>query len=277
MNKKHPLSIRKVFLISSLLILLQACNFPLSQNSSFDDKVATQAAFAFTQTAQQNQYLATSVTATPAPIIPTLTPTSELDNPKALLGSAAWQDSLASGNSFGLGIEKEQISGTNATIWIENGSINMLRPTASGGYIWYSAYPNISDFYLEAKFETESCNGVDEYGLFFRKPEYADKAGYYFVATCEGKFNLMRWTASGSTLLGDWTASEDLTKGPNAVNTLGVWAEGNTYKLYINDAFAAKFEDNAGLASGYFGLFSNSKQTAGMLIKMDEIAYWNLP
>ncbi len=277
MDKKYFSNRRKVILIGSLLFLLQACNFPLAQNSSFNDKVATQAAYAFTQTAQQSQVLTASITTTPTPILPTVTPTSELDDPKTLLGSAAWQDSLASGNSFGLGTEEEQISGTNATVWVKDGSLNMYRSSASGGYIWYCAYPNIADFYLEAKFETQNCNGADEYGLTFRKPDFDDKSGYYFAVTCEGNFNLIRWTASGSTLLGDWKSSDALNKRPNAVNTLGVWAEETKIKLYINDKFAAEYEDSAGLNSGYFGLFSNSKQSAGMLVKMDEIAYWNLP
>jgi hypothetical protein len=268
---------KKALLIFLLFFLLQACNFPLFQSSSFEDEVATQAAYAFTQTAQQSQYLATSTTATPAAASATVTPTSAMDNPKTLLGSPVWQDTIISGNSFGLGTDVEQISGTDASVWIEDGSFNMYRSSASGGYIWYCAYPNIADFYLEAKFETQNCNGTDEYGLTFRKPDFGDKSGYYFAVTCEGKFNLIRWTNSGSTFLGDWTASDALTKGPDAVNTLGVWAEGNKIKLFINDTFAAEFDDDAGLASGYFGLFSNSKQSAGMLIKMDEISYWNLP
>lgn len=277
MDTKHTFRTMKALLVGSLLLFLQACNFPLAQNNSFNDKVATQAAMAFTQTAQQSQLLATNIPATMTPALPTLTPTSALDDPKAGLGNAAWQDSLTSGNSFGLGSTEEQISGTNATVWVKDGSFQMYRPTASGGYIWYCAYPNIADFYLEAKFEVQSCNGADEYGLFIRKSDFSDKSGYYFLATCEGKFNLMRWTESGSTLLGDWKTSDTLAKGPDAVNTLGIWAKGNTIRLYINDKFAAEYEDNVGMKSGYFGLFSNAKQTAGLLVKMDEIAYWNLP
>ena len=276
MNKKHFLNIKTILLLGFLLIGLVACNFPLSKNNSYNAKVATQAAYAFTQTAQQAQLLATGNPATETPNIPTLTPTSELDDPKTQLGSATWQDTLASGSSFGLDSDHLQISGTNATVWVDDGAFNMDRPSASGGYIWYCAYPNIANFYLEAKFETQNCNGTDEYGLFIRKSDFDENTGYYFIATGEGKFNLMRWTSSGSTLLGDWKTSEYLNKGPNAVNTLGIWAEGSAIKLYINDHFAAEYEDSA-LTSGYFGLFSNARQSAGMLVKMDEITYWNLP
>lgn len=277
MNKKYPFNVRVVLLIGALLFLLQSCNFPLAQGNSFNKQVATQAAFAFTQTAEQSQMLTANAPTTPTPAISAITPTSDLDDPKAQLGSAAWQDSLTSGNSFGVGNTEEQISGTNATVWVKEGSFNMYRPTASGGYIWYCAYPNIADFYLEATFTVQNSNGTDEYGLFIRKPDFTDNSGYYFIVTGEGKFNLMRWTASGSTLLGEWKTDENIIKGPDATNTLGIWAEGNTIRLYINDHFAGEFNDTLGWASGYFGLFTNARQTAGMLVKMDEITYWNLP
>jgi len=276
MNKKFNLNIKTILLLGFLLVGLGACNFPLSQNNAFDAQVATQAAYAFTQTAQVAQILATSNPVTATPETPTLTPTVEADNPKEQLGAAAWQDTLANGSSFGLDASELQISGTNATVWVDGGSFNMYRPTASGGYIWYCAYPNIANFYVEAKFETQNCSGSDEYGLFIRKPDFSENTGYYFIATGEGKFNLMRWTSSGSTLLGNWETSEFLNKGLSAVNVLGIWAEDSTLKLYINDHFVAEFEDSA-LTSGYFGLFTNAKQSAGMLVKMDEITYWNLP
>ena len=261
----------------SSLLLLQACNFPLFKGSSFDDEVATQAALAFTQTAQQNLILLPTNTLSSSTPQVTLTHTITNDNPKAQLGSAIWQDALTSGNSFGIGNDITQVEGTNASVWIEDGSFNMYRSSASGGYIWYCAYPNIADFYLEGKFETQNCNGADLYGLTFRKPDFGDKTGYYFLVTCDGKFNLMRWTNNDSTLLGDWTTNDNLTQGPAAVNTLGVWAEGSTIKLYINDRLAAEFTDDSNLKSGYFGLVSNPLQTAGMTIKLDEIAYYNLP
>ena len=268
---------KKIFLVLVILLLLQACNFPLFQNNSFQDKVATEAAIAFTQTAEMSQNSIPTITLQPTSSLPTLTPTSNAENPKDILGSAAWQDSINTGSSFGLGNDSESIEGTNATVWIEEGSLNMYRSLASGGYIWYCAYPHISDFYLEATFTTQNCNGADEYGLTFRKPEFSDRSGYYFLVSCDGKFNLMRWTDSGSKLLGDWTVSDSLTQGPAAENTLGVWAEGNTIKLYANDDFLAEFSDDSGLGAGYFGLFSNALQSTGMLIKMDEITYWNLP
>jgi len=268
---------KKIFPIVVFLLFLQSCNFPLAKNNSFSQKVSTEVASALTQTAQANQWLAATMLPTPSIALPTFTPTALLDNPKSSLGNATWQDSLTNGNSFGLGNEEEQISGTNASVWVKDGAFHMYRPTASGGYMWYCAYPKIADFYLEAQFEVQSCNGEDEYGLFVRKPDFTDKSGYYFLVTCDGKFNLMRWTDKGTTLLGEWQTSEFLNKGPEAANVLGVWAKSTHFRLYINDHFVAEYEDNAGLTSGYFGVFSNAKQSAGLLVKMDEIAYWNLP
>ncbi|HAF61090.1 MAG TPA: hypothetical protein DCK95_02055 [Anaerolineaceae bacterium] len=258
-------------------MLMTACNFPLSQDNNFDDRVSTQAALAFTQTAMQNQYAISTITLQPTSSAPTVTPTSEHANPKNDLGNATWTDPINSGSSFGLGNDVETIEGTNASVWVENGAFHLYRSSASGGYIWYCSYPNISDFYLEAKFTVQNCNGSDEYGLTFRKPDFGDKTGYYFAVTCDGTFNLMRWINGDSTLLGEWTSSDLFNKGTDATNTLGVWAEGNLFKLYINDQFAAEFTDKSAIRSGYFGLYSNPQQTAGLTVLMDEVSYWNLP
>ena len=268
---------KKIWFFLSFALLLSSCNFPLSQDAGFDERVGTQAALAFTQTAIQEQNAVPTVTLQPSSSAPTLTPTSDHANPKDDLGSAAWTDSINNGSGFGLGSDVETIDGTNASVWVENGAFHMYRSTASGGYIWYCSYPNISDFYLEAKFTVQNCNGEDEYGLTFRKPDFGDKTGYYFAVRCDGTFNLMRWTNSGFTLLGEWTASDLLQSGSDSVNTLGVWAEGDHFKLYINDQFAAEYTDSSPMLSGYFGLFSNPQQTAGLTILMDEVSYWNLP
>ena len=58
--------------------------------------------------------------------------------------------------------------------------------------------------------------------------------------------------------------------------TLGVWVKGNTIRLYINGKFLQEINDNALLNDGYFGLFINARQTPGLTIKMDDIAYWLL-
>ena len=268
---------KKILLFLFLLILMSSCNFPLSQEDNFNERVGTQAALAFTQTAIQNQNTIPTITLQPTSSMPTVTPSSEHANPKDDLGNAAWTDSINNGSGFGLGSDVETIEGTNASVWVENGAFHMPRSTASGGYIWYCSYPNISDFYLEAKFTVQNCNGSDEYGLTFRKPDFGDKTGYYFAVKCDGTFNLMRWTNAGFTLLGEWTTSTLLNTGDDSVNILGVWAEGDHFKLYINDQFAAEYTDDSPMLSGYFGLFSNPLQTSGLTILMDEVSYWNLP
>ena len=274
------LFIRKTFLLL-LFVITIACIFPITIQTGFDQKVATQVSLAQTSTAI-SVFIPTATiiglppnnTSTNSSTSSTVTP--PIDDPKSKLGAPSWKDNLNNGNNFDLRSGITNID-ENTTIKIENGAIVMSRSVSGGGKTWWLAYLKPKDFYLEGRFLTQTCNGEDQYGLVFRAVNYKDGLGYYFIATCDGHFNILRWDGSGASLLLNGEKTESLHSGSNQVNDLGVWAQGNLIRLYINGKLIKEINNSALTNSGHFGLFMDARETAGMSIKLDEIAYWNLP
>ena len=102
---------RKIFPLFILLFFTISCTLTTPETLSFDDKVATQAAVAFTATALDQYFknpTATLEPVTPADILPTETlaptPTLNSDDPVKSLGQPSWKDDLANaGNWFSSG------------------------------------------------------------------------------------------------------------------------------------------------------------------------------
>jgi len=132
------------------------------------------------------------------------------------------------------------------------------------------------DAYLEAKFDIGDCSGDDQYALVFRTPEYDTGVGYYFHVTCNGHYDVRRWTESESTMLLGMPSSERIHTGSDQTNILGVWIKGSTIRLYINDHLLEEINDSSINNDGHFGIFINARQTPGLTISLDEISYWTL-
>ena len=271
------------FTLLLIFLITSACNFSLDSSSAFNKEVATRAAIALTGTAEnkQNQvpYTETTIPSTITPKMgkspETSTPTASTDDPKLTLGEPTWKDTLSSGNSFGL--DPDGIAIDSTVIKVKNGKLVMFRGIASGGKTWWLAYPQPKNFYLEAKFETSTCSGNDQYGLAFRAINYEDGYAYYFIITCDGHYSLLKQTTNGSSWLFDWQISDEIHKGSNQTNILGVWAKEKNIKLYVNNKLLKELDDTSLPNEGHFGPLIDARETAGFTIKMDEITYWKLP
>jgi hypothetical protein len=268
--------------ISSIILLftISACSVNIPTDSlSFEDKVATQSSIVMTATALHNlvekeDNLVQSTDTPGTKEDPTVTPTTPTDNPKSDLGQPAWRDDLSSGKNWNLDTE-DQVFG-NTRFFHENGYLGATSSATTSGYIWWLNFLEFKDAYLEATFEVGSCAGDDQYGLVFRAPDYTSGFGYYFTVTCDGRYSIRRWNASGSTLLFDLTESSEFNSGSNQTNTLGIWVKGNSINIFVNERLIKEIQDNSLQSKGHFGLFINARQTPGFTIKMHEIAYWLL-
>ncbi len=63
-------------------------------------------------------------------------------------------------------------------------------------------------------------------------------------------------------------------KGPNQTNRVGVMANGENIKLFINGKMVHEIAD-ATFAQGYFGLFINSEKTPNLTAKINQVDYWS--
>ena len=131
--------------------------------------------------------------------------------------------------------------------------------------------------YMEATFAVGVCSGIDSYGLIVRTPRSSGfNAGYFFAATCDGRYSLRLWDGTKSVMLLNLKASDLINKGKDQANRLGVAAVGDTLTLFIN---GAKVDEviNDKLEKGYFGVFINRNITKDLTVKVDQARYWADP
>jgi len=270
---------KKIFLLSLVQIIVLACSIS-SPTDSFDNKTATQVAVALTATAldQEIKQQETEVTSADTKGEQSATATNThvpLDDPKQELGQPTWSDDLSTGQYWNLD-SGDIIIDSTTTFSVGSGELSANSDVTGKGNIYWLTHLTFQDAYLEAIFNVEECTNDDQYGLVIRAPDYESRFGYYFHITCDGHYDLRRWSNDGSSMLLGMPFSEKIHKGPNQTNTLGIWAKGPIIRLYVNNNLLEEINDSILLNNGHFGLFINAKQTPGFTVNMDEISYWTL-
>ena len=262
-----------------LMLAAISCTFSTTDTLSFDDKVATQAAVAMTATALDQ--LIKNPTATleptaPANLMPTetpaLVPTLDKEDPVKSLGQPSWKDDLTNaGNWFSSG----SFISDNTEFKPSSGGITATSTKTSDGRRWYLHYEKRpKNVYIEAKFNTSTCSGKDQYGIAFRAPNLEDNITFLFGVTCDGSFSLSKAEPSISVLLENTASGDAINTGSNKTNILGVWAKDDRIRLYANGQFLKEISNASLNNDGHFGLFINARETPGFTIKLDEISYW---
>ena len=160
------------------------------------------------------------------------------------------------------------------------GSLTLAMPNLAGNLISLRTGTTISDFYLEAKATFgEQCSGKDSFGFIVRAPDLPSNVidtGYVFSFACDGNFRYYRMDAGEYVGLQNWKTSPSLNAGAGQTNQVGIWAEGDLLRVYINGDMVAEFTDGS-YASGLFGLLIRSEATDNLTIAVDEMSYWTLP
>lgn len=267
------------------LLVLNSCAISVP-SESFDDKVATQVALVYTATALA-EYLA-EPTATLKPIPspsatleatsePTPEPTATLpgDDPVNSLDQPNWKDDLS--NSYNWFKDSTSLTNDYATFKAITGKIS-AKSHKSGGPIWYDYYEKRpKNLFIEVKINTITCTGDDSFGLAFRAKDIYEGPSYYYSISCNGNYGLFIYGESGGfkNLIANKTSTE-INSGSDSTNILGVWAEDERLRLYVNGKFLEEIDDKSLLNDGYVGFFLTSTSGAGLLIELDEIAYWQL-
>lgn len=191
------------------------------------------------------------------------------------LGTPDWLDSFdANLNRWYLGADND------FQFQIKDGAL-LMTVFSPGGDFWRVAQlPELSDFYLEAKYTTgELCSGKDSYGLLVRAPDAGSDvvdSGYVFGFSCDGKYRYYRMDGGNYIGLQNWTDSIELKQGAEQTNTIGIQAQGSNFTIYINGTKVTEFSDDT-YDQGLFGLMVRSNQTNNLHVYVEEMAYWKLP
>jgi hypothetical protein len=290
-----------------LILLLAGCNLPSTTSpneTSSDDSMATEIAKILTGTPIQVLISPTAsfempevtpspsatieaLTATPtqtftfvpADETPTPTTTSTLEpsptltladtDPALTLGTPDWTDTMEDGDNWPTGINDY------TSIAFGDGFMKLTSLKDVDG--WRHTWAVIDNFYLEATLKSPQCEGSDHYGLMFRVPEDSSaNKGYLFGITCDGQYSLRRWDSQTMYYLVNWTSTAAINQGSNAVNKIGVWANGANIGLYINGQKIKEVSNDAYL-DGKFGFFVGWDVTEDLTVWVDQARYWLNP
>jgi hypothetical protein len=282
---------KRIVLILTLIITgsLVGCNLPDSTQSN-PDIIATQVSNLLTTTPE----ISNPTNEDPTLNIPTITvELTEVENqpsetatfeptitrtvqpPGIPSGSPSWSDSFDNGARFG--INPEGYDDGQTRIIISDGSMILTSISASGWRGWRVTSQKPGNYYLKADFQTEDCVGSDQYGLVIQSPDFESGFGYYFGLTCDGRYAFQKWEDGGLSNLQGWTNDTNINPGTNQNNSIGILKSGNQYNLFVNNVALVTVDDEKFSSPGYFGPFIAGVNTANFSIKLNEIAYWNLP
>jgi len=143
------------------------------------------------------------------------------------------------------------------------------------GYIWWSTTDQqAGEVYAEVTAVVGACSGKDAAGLSVRVNGTSFDQAYALEFSCDGSFRLRRFvSAAAPVAVIDWTASPEITKGPNATNRMGLLAKGSKLYVFANSKLVGQAED-ATYASGTFGLYSSAVTSTSVSVTFDDFAAW---
>jgi len=138
---------------------------------------------------------------------------------------------------------------------------------------WSTGEITGTNFLLEV--DTQYVAGPDdaEYGVIFRQ---VDADNYYFFAISRsGSYGLWRLEDDEWTTVIEWTMTDAIDVSEDALNRLGILAEGTQLTLLVNDVALAQVEDET-FASGKVALALGTFDEAGAEVAFDNLDIWAL-
>jgi hypothetical protein len=205
---------------------------------------------------------------TPPEMTPTSTPEAD---PRNELGNSAWGAVFEDDTQTWFQYDNE-----NSSAEVRDNKLVLTSYKANSYDNWSMSYAPMTDFYLELRFTTgPECAGKDRFGIFFRAPDPTH--GYLYMASCDGAYLVREWNGDEFTELIGWTLSEHIVPGPEVEHRLGVWAEGDQYKLYVNGFQVGEFSDDTYTGEGTFGAAHAAAETENFFVDVTEAKAWELP
>ena len=132
---------------------------------------------------------------------------------------------------------------------------------------------DFSDFYAEVTTFFASPQPGSATGIAFR---LVDVENYYlFIVDESGTYSLFVQVDGEWTTLIDYAFSDAFDTADDALNVIGVLAEGDTIALTINQEVVDVVQD-ATHSSGSLGLFAESADEPGIVVGFDDFFLWEL-
>ncbi len=211
------------------------------------------------------------LTDTPTPtatLSPSPSPDLSAEDPAVRLGAPDWEDNFQDTTNWPI------YTDDHVEMRLADEALYMKALNPDKYEAWMLSWPFLTDFYLEVTATLGECSGADRYGLLARASD--PMHAYLFGFTCDGKYALRYWNGNSFRALIGWTFSEFILAGKDQTNRLGFLAEGAKISLYANGHLLGEISDETSL-QGAFGLFVGAFTTPNFTVKIEKVAYWELP
>jgi hypothetical protein len=187
--------------------------------------------------------------------------------------SPTWSQNFNQGTSlFPIGSDSDTI------FEIINNQLRMTALTISGDQ-WRVANGFVDNFAFEIIFNTlNPCSDKNSYGMIVRAPDQPDgiiDTGYVFTFSCDGNYRIYRLDNGNFNGIVNWTPNQNIKKGADKSNSMGIIVKGNMFQLFANGVLIYEFEDSA-YSSGLYGTSIRKTAEDNFSIGVQQISYWNL-
>lgn len=140
-------------------------------------------------------------------------------------------------------------------------------------FVWGLSPVEATNFYVEVYADKVSGPANNEFGIVFRHEDFENF--YAFMASSDGFYVLRTLEGDEWTDLIPWTTSDAIDQSDGAANLLGVYADGPTLLLLINDTLVDRIDDET-FTSGSIALAAGAFDEGGVEIAFDDFALWDL-
>ncbi|MCK5052911.1 MAG: hypothetical protein KAR65_01455 [Anaerolineales bacterium] len=143
-------------------------------------------------------------------------------------------------------------------------------------FLWWSTtIPDVDagNLYVEVTAEVGECYGKDAIGVAVRVEPNQRDSGYTLEFSCDGSYRIRKLVSGTIQTLSEWTPSDSILSGPDALNVFGILASGTTLTVFANGEVLTSIDDNA-FFKGNFGLFSDAASTPGLTVYFDDFKLW---
>ena len=148
-----------------------------------------------------------------------------------------------------------------------NGRFSLSVRQANAFYTALSPVKEFTDGYVEVVVQAVLCTDDDEFGLMFR----VDPSGghYRFTLTCKGEARVTRISEGSEVAVIPKTITNALIPGLLVDNRLGVIAEGELFRFFLNgeEVFTAR---DPGLRWGRLGLYVRARRGGQTTASFDD-------
>lgn len=199
-------------------------------------------------------------TGTPVPL-PTvvLSPTPDL---RPGQGQVIFQDDFAAEGDWSV------ISGNQGSATVVNGRLTLALSEPGTFLFTTRAAPLFDDFYLEITASPSLCRGADEYGLLLRVTAALEY--YRFSLSCDGRARVDRFYAGRVTSVIPWTANGVIPTGVPSSVRLGVWAQQEEIRFFVDDQYMFSVRDTL-LYAGTLGPFVRTAGDTPVTVGFSEL------